>query len=102
MILTKDEIIEIQSQIIKEFKCTSLFLNGVFMDVIRTYKDKPNRTDVETALMNFAGDSNDCLVDQPKIDELLKKLDEHHNEPQIKGYNGIVGDRKKPLVIKYE
>jgi len=70
----KEEIIHIQSQIIDEYKQTMTFLNKVMMDVINTYKDKTDRTEVETTLMYFAWDTNDCLVNQPKIYELEQKL----------------------------
>jgi hypothetical protein len=72
----KDSLLRLQDEIIYEYQKAQAFLNRVFMGVVRTYKDKPDRTEVETAIMNFAWESNDCLVDNSKLSKLLKRYNE--------------------------
>lgn len=121
--MNKDKVIEMQQEIIDEYEKTTRYLNNVFMDVIRRYKDKPDRTEAETELMNFAWQTNDCLVDQPRIYELKRLLESRNptsekiidelnkvgvnvrkRDEQSDGsvFEAIVGNRRKPLIIKYD
>nr|WP_156736300.1 hypothetical protein [Mycobacterium sp. E3298] len=76
----KDAIIDLQKEIISEYQKTQTFLNRTFMTTIRDYRSKINRSEVEKELLMYAGYCNDCMIDNPKLDQLLKQLDKYNEK----------------------
>lgn len=59
---------ELLNQIIEIYSRTNNFINKILIETIKTTQNKE--------LLHFAWDINDCLVDQPELQELVKQIEE--------------------------
>jgi hypothetical protein len=79
-VMDKEIIINVQAEIIKEYKIQQIYFNKIFVDIIRLYKGRLDLTEAERKLFDFSWTCNDLMVDNTKLYGLLSSLDKMKKE----------------------